>query len=52
MTDFQYAEMLPLTPDDTPYRLVTTEGVEEVYLGERTFLTVAPEALRRLPTER
>ena len=51
MTDFQYAEMLPLTPDDTPYRLVTTEGVEEIYLGDRTFLTVAPEALRLLAFE-
>ncbi|MBK9739725.1 MAG: fumarate hydratase [Actinobacteria bacterium] len=43
--------MLPLTPDDTPYRLLTTEGVEEVTLGDRTFLTVGPEALRLLAFE-
>ena len=51
MTDFAYAEMLPLTDDETPYRLVTTEGVGEVTLGDRTFLTVAPEALRILAFE-
>ena len=51
MTDFAYAEMLPLAPDDTPYRLITTEGVEEITLGDRTFLTVAPEALRILAFE-
>ena len=51
MADFAYAEMLPLTEDDTPYRLVTTEGVGEVALGDRTFLTVAPAALRVLAFE-
>ncbi|MCX6432830.1 MAG: fumarate hydratase [Actinobacteria bacterium] len=43
--------MLPLTDDETPYRLVTTEGVGEITLGDRTFLTVAPEALRILAFE-
>jgi fumarate hydratase class I len=43
--------MLPLTDDTTPYRLVTTEGVGEVTVGDRTFLTVAPEALRILAFE-
>jgi fumarate hydratase class I len=51
VTEFQYTEMLPLAPDDTPYRLITTEGVEEVYLDGRSFLTVAPEALRTLAFE-
>ena len=51
MTDFAYSEMLPLTDDTTPYRLVTTEGVGEVTVGDRTFLTVAPEALRILAFE-
>ena len=40
--------MLPLAEDDTPYRLITTDGVGEVTLGDRTFLTVEPEALRTL----
>jgi fumarate hydratase class I len=51
VTDFAYSEMLPLTDDTTPYRLVTTEGVGEVTVGDRTFLTVAPEALRILAFE-
>jgi fumarate hydratase class I len=51
VTDFRYSEMLPLTPDETPYRLVTTDGVEEIHLGEHTFLSVAPEALRLLAFE-
>ena len=51
MTDFHYAEMIPLTDDGTPYRLVTTEGIDEVTLGDRTFLTVGPEALRTLAFE-
>ena len=51
MTDFQYTEMLPLGADETPYRLLTTEGVTETTLGDRTFLTVEPEALRLLAYE-
>ena len=51
MTDFLYSDLLPLGADDTPYRLVTTDGVEEITLGDRTFLTVAPEALRTLAFE-
>ena len=51
MTDFRYTEMLPLQDDHTPYRLVTTEGVEEIVVGDRTFLSVQPEALRLLAFE-
>ena len=51
MTDFLYSDLLPLGADDTPYRLVTADGVEEITLGDRTFLTVAPEALRTLAFE-
>ncbi len=51
MTDFLYTEMLPLGPDETPYRLLTTDGVSEAVLGDRTFLTVEPEALRLLAYE-
>ena len=43
--------MLPLGPDETPYRLVTTEGVETLTLGDRSFLSVSPEALRILAFE-
>ena len=30
MTDLAFTELLPLGPDDTPYRLLTTEGVSTV----------------------
>ncbi len=51
MTEFRFAEMLPLQDDHTPYRLVTTEGVETVTVGDSTFLSVSPEALRLLAFE-
>jgi len=40
--------MLPLGEDSTDYRLLTTEGVDTVTLGDREFLTVEPEALTNL----
>jgi len=49
--DFRYSDLLPLGPDDTPYRLVTTEGVSTFEAGGRTFLHVDPSALRRLTAE-
>ena len=48
MPDFAYTDLLPLGPDETPYRLLTTEGVSTVEVGGRTFLQVEPEALRLL----
>ena len=30
MTDFAYTELLPIGPDTTPYRLLTTDGVSTV----------------------
>jgi fumarate hydratase class I len=49
--DFHYSDLLPTGPDQTPYRLVTTEGVSTFQAGGRTFLQVEPEALRRLTAE-
>ena len=53
--EFRYSDLLPIGPDETPYRLVTTEGVstfEAVVDGlSRTFLQVAPEAIQRLTAE-
>jgi fumarate hydratase, class I len=51
VTEFHYSEMLPLGPDQTPYRLITTEGVSTEVAAGRTFLTVAPEALQTLSFE-
>src|SRR4051794_38494926 len=48
MPEFAYSDLLPLGPDDTPYRLLTTEGVSTVEAAGRTFLQVEPEALRLL----
>ena len=51
MVDFSYQDMLPLGPDDTPYRLLTTEGVSTVEAAGRTFLVVEPEVLTLLTRE-
>ncbi|MFT4286050.1 fumarate hydratase [Nocardioides sp.] len=49
--DFSYSDLLPAHHDDTPYRLVTAEGVATFEADGRTFLKVEPEALRRLAYE-
>ena len=49
MPEFRYQDLLPVGPDETPYRLLTTEGVRTVEgPGGRHFLEVDPEALRLL----
>src|SRR3954470_23157979 len=48
MAEFQFTELLPLGEDSTPYRLLTTDGVEVVEAAGRSFLQVAPESLRLL----
>ncbi len=56
MAEFAYEDLLPighaLTPDETPWRLLTTDGVRTVEgqgeLAGRTFLQVDEEALRLL----
>ncbi|MDE9365304.1 fumarate hydratase [Luteipulveratus sp. YIM 133132] len=49
MAEFAYEDMLPTGPDDTSYRLLTTDGVRTVEgPGGRTFLEVDPEAVRLL----
>ena len=49
--DFHYSDLLPLGPDETPYRLLTSEGVSTFEADGRTFLEVDPEAIRRLTAE-
>ena len=49
MPEFAYSDLLPIGADETPYRLLTTEGVRTVEGPDgRTFLEVAPEALALL----
>ncbi len=49
--EFRYSDLLPIGADETPYRLVTTEGVETFEADGQTFLRVAPEAIQRLTAE-
>jgi fumarate hydratase class I len=51
MPEFAYTDLLPLGEDTTTYRKITDEGVSTFEADGRTFLTVAPEALRRLAAE-
>jgi fumarate hydratase class I len=51
MADFTYTDVLPLGADETPYRLLTTEGVSTIEAAGRTFLQVSPDALRLLAYE-
>ena len=48
MAETTYTDLLPVGPDETPYRLLTTDGVRTVEVGGRTFLEVDPAALRLL----
>ena len=50
--DSSYTELTPiLTDDDTPYRLVSKDGVEQLVLGDHTFLQVSHEAITALTSE-
>jgi fumarate hydratase class I len=49
--EFLYSDLLPTGGDETPYRLITTEGVSTFEAHGRTFLQVAPEAIQRLTAE-
>ena len=49
--DFRYSDLLPTGRDDTPYRLLGTEGVSTFEANGRTFLQVDPSALRLLTSE-
>ncbi len=48
MTDFAFTELLPIGPDETPYRLLTTDGVSTFEANGHRFLQVEPEALTLL----
>jgi fumarate hydratase class I len=47
----EYSDLLPTGPDETPYRLISTEGVSTFEADGRTFLRVEPEALRNLTAQ-
>src|SRR6201991_2405299 len=51
MTDFRYTDLLPLGPDTTPYRKLTSDHVSSFNAGGRSFIQVEPAALTLLARE-
>ena len=51
MPDFEFTELLPLGHDDTPYRLLTTEGVSTFATPHGEFVAVELEALTLITRE-
>ena len=51
MPEFNYEDLLPIGPDDTQYRLVTTEGISTFTAQGMEFLQVSPEAISTLTSE-
>lgn len=51
MPEFNYSDLLPIGPDKTKYRLVSTEGVSTFTAEGMEFLKVTPEALEKLTAE-
>ncbi len=45
---FSFSELLPIGPDQTEYRLISTEGVEQFETSAGTFLRVSPQAITLL----
>jgi fumarate hydratase class I len=48
MPEFSFTDLLPTGHDETPYRLLTSEGVSTVEAAGRTFLQIEPAALQLL----
>jgi fumarate hydratase class I len=51
MPEFSYTDLLPIGPDSTEYRLLTSDGVSTSEALGHDFLEVQPEALRLLAAE-
>ena len=48
MPEFIYEDLLPVGPDTTQYRLISSDGVSTFEGDGKTFLKVSPEAIRNL----
>jgi len=48
MPEFSYTDLLPTGPDDTEYRLLTTDGISVTRALGREFLQLEPEVLTQL----
>jgi fumarate hydratase, class I len=51
MTAFEFQDLLPVGADESPYRLLTTDGVSTFEARGRTFLAIEPAALTLLARE-
>ncbi|MGZ0230384.1 MAG: fumarate hydratase, partial [Acidimicrobiales bacterium] len=51
MSEFAFTDVLPLGEDPTPYRLITSDFVDTITLGDREFLQVDPAGIRLLTAE-
>jgi len=51
MVEFSFQPMFPLAHDDTPFRLLTRDGLGSFTAQGRKFLTIEPEILTRLARE-
>jgi len=51
MPEFNYSDLLPIGPDKTEYRLVTTDGVSTFKAEGMEFLKVSPQAIEKLTSE-
>jgi fumarate hydratase class I len=49
--EFRYSDLLPIGRDETPYRLITSEGVSTVEVEGQTFLKVDPAVIQQLTAE-
>jgi len=51
MTEFAFEDLLPVAPQEIPYRLITTDGISTFEAAGRTIVQVEPETLRLLAYE-
>lgn len=51
MAEFKYTELLPLGEDSTEYRKISDTGFKIEKLGDKEFLVIEPEAIKKLTFE-
>jgi len=51
MAEFQYTELLPLGEDKTAYRKISDSGFKIEKLGNKEFLVIEPETIKKLTFE-
>jgi fumarate hydratase, class I len=51
VAEFSFSELFPLTKPETPYRLVTTDGIGTADAAGRSFVTVEPSTITQLTSE-